>query len=89
MAFNDSKFLITLFCITDRTLYVTAIEPSNLGMETAHHLMLVGCSSLDYGGQNEVNPEDSKNLWNCGGSLRERGLQFGATCQGGEMQVNF
>jgi len=58
-------------------------------METAHHLMLVGCSSLDYGGQNEVNPEDSKNLWNCGGSLRERGLQFGATCQGGEMQVNF
>ena len=71
----------------DQTLFVTSIEPSNLGMETAHHLMLVGCSSREFGGQNEIEPEKSKNLWNCGGSLGERSLQFAPSCQGGEMQV--
>ena len=35
----------------DRTLFVTSIDPSNLGMETAHHLMLVGCSNTAYGGE--------------------------------------
>jgi hypothetical protein len=49
--------------------------------------MLVGCSNRKYGGQNEIDPEKSKNLWNCGGTLGERGLQFAPTCQDGDMQV--
>ena len=73
----------------ERTLYVTAIEPSNLAMEISHHMMLVGCSNRDFGGINDVEPEKTKNLWNCGGSLGENGLQYGSTCQGGEMQVTF
>ena len=34
-----------------------------------------------------MDPDASKNLWNCGGTLGEKGLQFAPTCQGGEMQV--
>ena len=71
----------------DRTLYVTGIEPSDLAKETEHHMMLVGCSNRDIGGMNDVDLESSKNLWNCGGTLGEKGLQFAPACQGGDMQV--
>ena len=49
----------------ERTLFVTSIEPSNLGMETAHHLMLVGCSSTDYGGNSKSIFFQIEELKNC------------------------
>ncbi len=49
-------------------------------MDKAHHLMLVGCSNKQLG-------SSKQNLWNCGGSLGEDDLEFGGSCQGGEMQV--
>ena len=85
------SYLCTAFkTLPDVSLYVTEIEPL-VAMETAHHLMLVGCSETVHGGQREaltsnVEPQE-KNLWNCGGSLGEAGLQYAPTCQGGDMQV--
>ena len=39
-----------------------------------HHLMVVGCPSP---------ATSSRNLWNCGGSLGEEGLDYpGSTCPG-------
>lgn len=46
--------------------------------------MLIGCSNVDYGGENDLNP---RNLWNCGGTLGERGLDYAPPCQGGDIQV--
>ena len=66
---------------TDPTkeLYITGFEPQ-LSMDTAHHLMVVGCSNTALGSTRH-------NLWNCGGTLGEDSLDFGGSCQGGDMQV--
>ena len=48
---------------TDPTkeLYITGFEPK-VSMDTAHHLMVIGCKNPKLGSQKH-------NLWNCGGTL--------------------
>ena len=60
---------------------IIGFEPQ-VSMDTVHHLMVVGCSTNVLGSTRH-------NLWNCGGTLGENSLDFGGTCQGGEMQVGF
>merc|ERR1712018_145643 len=66
---------------TDPTkeLYITGFEPK-VSMDTAHHLMVIGCKNPKLGSQKH-------NLWNCGGTLGESNLDFGGSCQGGDMQI--
>lgn len=67
--------------VTDPTkeLYITGFEPM-VTMNQAHHLMVIGCSNPSLG-------STKHNLWNCGGTLGETSLDFGGSCQGGDMQV--
>ena len=67
---------------TDPTqeLYITGFEP-RVTMNQAHHLMVIGCSNPMLGSSRH-------NLWNCGGTLGETSLDFGGSCQGGDMQVS-
>ena len=41
----------------------------------------LGCSNPSLG-------STQHNLWNCGGTLGETSLDFGGSCQGGDMQVS-
>ena len=43
--------------------------------------MIIGCSNPSLGSAKH-------NLWNCGGTLGETSLDFGGSCQGGDMQVS-
>jgi len=55
-------------------LHITAFTPL-ASRDTVHHLMVIGCSSPVSG--------LATNLWNCGGSLGEAGLESpGSTCPG-------
>ena len=67
---------------TDPTqeLYITGFEP-RVTLNQAHHLMVIGCSNPMLGSSRH-------NLWNCGGTLGETSLDFGGSCQGGDMQVS-
>ena len=77
---NKESYLCTGIS-TDPTkeLYITGFETKTT-QNAAHHLMVVGCSNPALGSTRH-------NLWNCGGSLGENSLDFGGSCQGGEMQV--
>ena len=77
---NKESYLCTGIS-TDPTkeLYITGFEPKTT-QNAAHHLMVVGCSNPALGSTRH-------NLWNCGGSFGENSLDFGGSCQGGEMQV--
>ena len=56
-----------------RELHITSFLP-RASKDTVHHLMVVGCPSP---------VTSSRNLWNCGGSLGEDGLDYpGSTCPG-------
>ena len=43
--------------------------------------LIIGCSNPSLGSAKH-------NLWNCGGTLGETSLDFGGSCQGGDMQVS-
>ena len=76
---NESYLCTGIATDPTKELYVTGFEPQ-VSMNTAHHLMVVGCSNPTLGSLRH-------NLWNCGGTLGEKSLDFGGSCQGGEMQV--
>ena len=78
---KDESYLCT-GTATDPTkeLYITGFEP-RVNLNQAHHLMVIGCSNPMLGSSNH-------NLWNCGGTLGETSLDFGGSCQGGDMQVS-
>ena len=60
----------------DTPLYITGISPL-ASRHTVHHLMVIGCSAPVSGLET--------NLWNCGGSLMEPGLESpGTTCPGSQ-----
>ena len=48
---------------------------------TIWNILIIGCSNPNLGSANH-------NLWNCGGTLGETSLDFGGSCQGGDMQVS-
>ena len=77
---NNESYLCTAVA-TDPTQesYIVGFEPQ-VKQNTAHHMMVIGCSNVKLGSQRH-------NLWNCGGTLGETSLDFGGSCQGGEMQV--
>ena len=59
---------------TAASLYITGFTPV-ASSSTVHHLMLIGCEAPVSGLET--------NLWNCGGSLSEPGLESpGTTCPG-------
>ena len=59
---------------TEADLYITGFTPV-ASSSTVHHLMLIGCEAPVSGLRT--------NLWNCGGSLSEPGLESpGTTCPG-------
>ena len=72
---NSESYLCTGVAVDqDTPHYITGFTPT-ASRETVHHLMVIGC---EYPVTNmEIN------LWNCGGTLREDGLQNpGGTCPG-------
>ena len=77
---NNESYLCTAVA-TDPTQesHIVGFEPQ-VKQNTAHHMMVIGCSNVKLGSQRH-------NLWNCGGTLGETSLDFGGSCQGGEMQV--
>ena len=59
---------------SDRELHITGWRPL-ASRHTVHHMMVIGCEAPVTGVE--------VNLWNCGGSLAEAGLESpGTTCPG-------
>ena len=78
---NESYLCTAVATDPTQESYIVGFEPQ-VKQNTAHHLMVIGCSNTKLGSQRH-------NLWNCGGTLGETSLDFGGSCQGGEMQVSF
>ena len=78
---NESYLCTAVATDPTQESYIVGFEPK-VKQNTAHHLMVIGCSNAKLGSQRH-------NLWNCGGTLGETSLDFGGSCQGGEMQVSF
>ena len=72
---NGESYLCTGVGVdTDTDLHITGFTPV-ASSKTVHHLMLIGCDAPV--------TELQTNLWNCGGSLSEPGLESpGTTCPG-------
>ena len=81
---RGESYLCTAVKVSEATdpLYVTRIEP-RASMDTAHHLLVVGCSNPVHGGHSS-----GRNLWNCGGTLGEEGLAYSNPCRKSK-QVRF
>ena len=77
---NESYLCTGVATDPTREMYISGFEPA-VTMNTAHHVMVVGCANPTLGSRRH-------NLWNCGGTLGETSLDFGGSCQGGAMQVS-